>query len=132
MESSLKDFRELAQDPSNTQPLDEFWSTYQIRDDDLPNGHDAADSPSVQKAKRRESQSQQNGAAHARKRAISTVSALAPPPNLLSPHHPALSLPIFLNTFGPLVFPIYKAALLRKRLLLVGPAPVEMNCNFGR
>lgn len=50
----------------------------------------------------------------------------------MSPHHPALSLPIFLDTFGPLIFPLYKAALLRKRILLVGQAPVELACNFGR
>ena len=67
-----------------------------------------------------------------RKRAVTSASALAPPGQSLDPYHPALSLPYFLDTFGPLVFPIYKAALLRKRILIVGQAPVEQACNFGR
>ena len=67
-----------------------------------------------------------------RKRAVTSASALAPPGQSLDPYHPALSLPSFLDTFGPLVFPLYKAALLRKRILLVGQAPVEQACNFGR
>ena len=50
----------------------------------------------------------------------------------VSSHHPALSLPLFLDTFGPLIFPLFKAALLRKRILLVGQAPVELACNFGQ
>lgn len=67
-----------------------------------------------------------------RKRAVTSASALAPLGQSLDPYHPALSLPSFLDTFGPLVFPIYKAALLRQRVLLVGQAPVEQACNFGR
>lgn len=53
------------------------------------------------------------------------------PDQLLPSHHPALSLPAFLDAFGPLIFPLYKAALLRKRILLVAQAPVEQTCNFG-
>ena len=49
----------------------------------------------------------------------------------LSEAHPAKSLPTFLKAFGPLVFPLYRAALLRKRILLVGEAPVHINCNYG-
>ena len=66
-----------------------------------------------------------------RDRAVSTGSALALPGQSLSNHHPALSLPTLLDTFGPLIFPLYKAALLRKRILLVGQAPVELSCDFG-
>ena len=66
-----------------------------------------------------------------RKRAVTSASALAPPGQSLDPYHPALSLPSFLDAFGPLIFPVYKAALLRKRILLVGQAPVEQTCNFG-
>ena len=39
---------------------------------------------------------------------------------------------MFLDTFGPLIFPLYKTALLRKRILLVAQAPVELACNFGQ
>ena len=35
------------------------------------------------------------------------------------------------TAFGPLIFPLYKAALLRKRILLVTQAPVEIACKYG-
>ncbi len=50
----------------------------------------------------------------------------------LSPFHPASSLLDFLDTFGPLVFPLYRLALLRKRILFVGQAPVLRACNYGK
>ena len=72
-----------------------------------------------------------NGHPLRRNRVISSASAMPPPGLSLSAYHPALSLPDFLDTFGPLIFPMYKAALLRKRILLAGQAPVELTCNFG-
>lgn len=72
-----------------------------------------------------------NGQPLRRNRVISSASAMPPPGLSLSTYHPALSLSDFLDTFGPLIFPIYKAALLRKRILLAGQAPVELTCNFG-
>ena len=51
---------------------------------------------------------------------------------MLSSNHPALSMPAFLDMFGPLAFPIYRAALLRKRILLAGTPPVQQSCDFGR
>jgi hypothetical protein len=71
-----------------------------------------------------------NGGPH-RNRATSDATPLSSSPQTLSPYHPALSLPEFITTFGPLVFPLYRAALLRKRILIVGEAPVQMPCNFG-
>ncbi|KAF8439533.1 hypothetical protein BGX38DRAFT_872899 [Terfezia claveryi] len=67
---------------------------------------------------------------HARTRSISDSTLLPTPTTLLSPHHPILSLVEFLDTFGPLVFPLYRAALARKRILLITQAPVETACNF--
>ncbi|MCJ1470729.1 hypothetical protein MMC07_009376 [Pseudocyphellaria aurata] len=128
--SALKELAtSLVQDPSNTQPLEDFWTAHQPRtDDESADSESHATSPSVDRVQRRPSKP--NGQARTRNRAISTASALAPPGQSLSPHHPALSLPTFLDTFGPLIFPLYKAALLRKRILLVGQAPVELACNF--
>lgn len=122
----------LAQDPSQTQSLEEFWATHQSK----PNEHTSdpespVNSPSVDKVQRRDEKHQVNGQPRPRGRGLSTVSAM-PPGLALSPDHPARSLPDFLDTFGPLIFPIYKAALLRKRILLVGQAPVELTCNFGK
>lgn len=70
---------------------------------------------------------------HTRTRSISdtTLITTADPTTRLSPNHPALSLVEFLDTFGPLVFPLYRAALARKRILLITQAPVEKACNFG-
>ncbi|MCJ1269045.1 hypothetical protein MMC22_008933 [Lobaria immixta] len=128
--SALKELaRNLVQDPSKTQPLEDFWTTHQSQgDDESVDSEPPATSPSVDRVSRK--QSKPNGQARTRNRAISTASALAPPGQSLTPHHPALSLPTFLDTFGPLIFPLYKAALLRKRILLVGQAPVELACNF--
>jgi hypothetical protein len=69
---------------------------------------------------------------HNRKRSASDGAALLPPGHNLSAYHPAWSLLRLLETFGPLIFPIYRAALLRKRILITAHAPVEETCNFGR
>lgn len=37
-----------------------------------------------------------------------------------------------LDKFGPLIFPIHRAALLRKRILISCHAPVHETCDFGR
>lgn len=68
---------------------------------------------------------------HGRNRSASDGTALLPPGHNLSPHHPAWSLPHLLEAFGPLIFPIHRAALLRKRILITAHAPVEETCNFG-
>ncbi|RPB06051.1 hypothetical protein L873DRAFT_1796968 [Choiromyces venosus 120613-1] len=67
---------------------------------------------------------------HTRTRSISDTTALVAPGQALSPFHPALSLPGFVDTFGPLIFPLYRAALTRQRILLITGAPVELACNF--
>ena len=124
--------RNLSKDPTRTEFLKTFWNKHQLHDETEPREHSKQpEFSSAAKAMRRESQTSPNGQRHSRKRAVTAASALAPPGQSLSPHHPALSLPAFLDTFGPLIFPLYKAALLRKRILLLGHAPVELACNFG-
>jgi hypothetical protein len=66
-----------------------------------------------------------------RNRAISGATAVVSMGQSFPSHHPALSLPGVIEEFGPLIFPLYRAALLRKRVLLVGKPPVEQHCNFG-
>jgi len=68
---------------------------------------------------------------HGRNRSASDGTALLPPGHNLSAYHPAWSLPAMLDAFGPLIFPIQRAALLRKRILITTHAPVEEACNFG-
>ncbi|ORY69771.1 uncharacterized protein BCR38DRAFT_360964 [Pseudomassariella vexata] len=67
---------------------------------------------------------------HTRNRSASDGTALLLPGHKLSPFHPAWSLTALLDTFGPLIFPIHRAALLRKRILVSGHAPVQEMCNF--
>ena len=66
-----------------------------------------------------------------RSRALSDAAGFSLRDNVLSEDHPAMSMPEFLDTFGPLAFPVYRAALLRKRVLLVGSAPIQRSCNYG-
>ncbi|KAL8950355.1 MAG: hypothetical protein Q9222_003607 [Ikaeria aurantiellina] len=121
----------LANDPSNFQPLEEFWRDHECQEEDDDARPDSANaSPSAMREKRRRAKSSPNGQPRTRNRAVSSASALAPPGQTLSAHHPALSLSAFLDAFGPLVFPLYRAALLRKRILVSSQAPVELACNF--
>ncbi|KAI5851193.1 hypothetical protein DFP73DRAFT_471708 [Morchella snyderi] len=48
----------------------------------------------------------------------------------LEPFHPARSLRAFIGLLGPLVWPVWRAALEGKRILVVTGAPVEKACNF--
>jgi len=69
---------------------------------------------------------------HGRNRSASDGTALIASGHNLSTYHPAWSLPHLLDTFGPLIFPIQRAALLRKRILITTHAPVQETCNFGQ
>jgi hypothetical protein len=67
-----------------------------------------------------------------RNRAISDAIVLETSRPALTPFHPASSLPDFLDSFGPLIFPLYRAALLRRRVLFMAEAPVQLPCNYGK
>lgn len=106
--------------------LEDYWEKNRVKDGDTAEDADS-DSPML-KSRPRDSP-QLNG--YRRPRAISDATALRTSDQTLSPHHPAISLPRLISEFGPLIFPLYRAALLRKRILMVGDPPVEQNCNFG-
>ena len=119
-------------DPTKTKPLDDYWEANKLSEEtptDLPDSR----SSSSQQSEHDHTQSQASPTLKGpgRNRAISSASMLGSPGQGVSPHHPALSLPRLLDTFGPLIFPLYKAALLRKRILMVTQAPVELSCDFG-
>ena len=65
-------------------------------------------------------------------RALSDAAGFSVREHVLSPDHPALSMPGFLDAFGPLVFPLYRSALLKKRVLFLGSPPIQRACNFGK
>lgn len=113
---------------ANTDPLSEYWEKHQIREPDTSARPDSPlDSPLSLRFK-------PNGERPddlRRSRVFSDAMVLEPSRPALTPFHPASSLPDFIDTFGPLVFPLYRAALLRKRVLLLAEAPVHAPCNYG-
>jgi len=98
------------------------------------NGHAKAIGPSAEtplEPPLLSSQTERLKKGHSRSRSASDGTALIPPGHQLSPYHPAWSLVPLLDTFGPLIFPIQRAALLRKRILISCQTPVHEACNFG-
>ncbi|KAI0528048.1 hypothetical protein F5B22DRAFT_583417 [Xylaria bambusicola] len=119
----------LAVDSKDISILEEYWEKNQARDstgdeptDEPASGNDPASPTATSKPS--------NTAWDSRNRSASEGAALMLPGHRLSPFHPAWSLTKFIDTFGPLIFPIHRAALLRKRILISGHAPVEQACNF--
>lgn len=117
---------QLAEDPKQTVLLDEYWKMCGTRE---PSQQPApiSDSPMASPALGRSAAHQ----SHMRNGSTFERGALTQSGNRLSPHHPAWSLNNLLDTFGPLIFPIYRAALLRKRILISTHTPVNEACNFG-
>jgi hypothetical protein len=99
----------LAEDADAVTPLEEFWEEQTMKSHGEASG----------------------GKGHSRVRAISTVSAVTKEDERLPAYHPALSMLQYIDTFGPLVFRLQQAALLRKRILFVGSPPVRAMCEFG-
>lgn len=114
---------------SETQPLSDYWGTYEIRESDssgLP-----PDSPVESPLSLRLRAHGERPDNQRRSRAFSDAIVLETPRPALTPFHPASSLPDFLDCFGPLLFPLYRAALLRKRVLFMAEVPVHAPCNYG-
>ncbi|KAF1835141.1 hypothetical protein BDW02DRAFT_568288 [Decorospora gaudefroyi] len=103
----------LADDTDTVTPLEEFWHEQTLN-----------------RSSKGESSDNGNAKGHSRARAISTVSAVMKDEESLPEYHPALSILCYLDMFGPLVFRLQQAALLRKRILFVGVPPVRAACEF--
>ncbi|KAI1467260.1 uncharacterized protein F4812DRAFT_56870 [Daldinia caldariorum] len=104
--------------------LEEYWQKHQAKEESVAPA-ESVGSPSVAF---HHLPKQPQG--HVRNRSASDGAALLPPGHRLSAYHPAWSLTKLLDTFGPLIFPIYRAALLRKRILISCHAPIQEACNF--
>lgn len=120
--------RQYARDMANSGPLSAYWDAHQIRESDNPA---APDSPLDSPVSLRFRPNGDRPYSLPRNRAFSDALVLETPRPALTPFHPASSLPDFIDCFGPLIFPLYRAALLRKRILLLAEAPVHMPCNYG-
>ncbi|KAK3357231.1 hypothetical protein B0T25DRAFT_151225 [Lasiosphaeria hispida] len=121
----------LATDRKQTQLLEQYWERNGARETSAPQplkplSETPVCSPSLSFRAGRPGQ----GSGHSRNRSASDGAALIPPGHRLSPFHPAWSLTALLDTFGPLIFPIHRAALLRRRILISTHAPVHQACNF--
>lgn len=120
---NLKDMAaKLAKDASQTKLLEQYWDQHQA----------SADSARKSPVPSLPASPVQDRRGHKRNRSASDGAALSagPSEHKLSAYHPAWSLATMLDTLGPLVFPIYRAALLRKRILISSHAPVHQMCDF--
>ncbi|KAI1924212.1 hypothetical protein LOZ65_003107 [Ophidiomyces ophidiicola] len=127
--ASLKELAQmLADDYKNTEPLEQYWDLFQLPkcDNESPPESPIASIPNLKPNRAQYPDDPQ------RSRTLSDAAALLTSKQVLAPFHPALSLPDFKNSFGPLMFPLYRAALLRKRILFLGDSPVETSCDFGK
>ncbi|KAK6081633.1 duf2347 superfamily protein [Seiridium cupressi] len=111
--------------------LEQYWEKNQARNDatqqDSFASKESLESSTVTFQEQLKPPKKQN---HTRHRSASDGAGLLAPGHKLSSHHPAWSLNALLDTFGPLIFPIHRAALLRKRILISCHAPVQEICNF--
>ena len=116
--------------PDDVTPLEDYWTEHKVDDsyqaDPRTPRSPAASTDSLNISKQR------NGDTDGYKglRSMSATSVFLPSSHALTPHHPAARLMDVLQLFGPLIFPLYRAALLRKRILLVSETPVELACNI--
>ncbi|KAL7626596.1 hypothetical protein AAE478_003368 [Parahypoxylon ruwenzoriense] len=118
----------LAANSKDTAVLEQYWQKNQFREEAVEE-EPTAPSESVESPIHLRTPSKASRG-HVRSRSASDGTAFLPPGHRLSPYHPARSLTNLLDTFGPLIFPIQRAALLRKRILISCHAPVQEACNF--
>ncbi|CAG8152435.1 unnamed protein product [Penicillium olsonii] len=116
--------QKYAEDMSDMEPLTKYWDAYRIGGTESSAPDSPTDSP-LSLRFRPGDRPDTN-----RTRAFSDALVLDTFRPALTPFHPASSLPEFLESLGPLVFPLYRAALLRKRILFMGEAPVHTPCNY--
>lgn len=119
--------RRYAADMADTQPLSDYWDTFQLGGTQAAPVDSPIESPLSLRFRPEDRQDRPDN----RNRAFSDAMVLETFRPALTPFHPASSLPDFLDCFGPLIFPLYRAALLRKRILFMNEAPVHTPCNYG-
>lgn len=117
--------RERVRDAQRSQGLEQFWKENK--------GENSGDGTPVSPSAVRRASLPVTAidANRKRKRATSDASGnMFPAMQALPPDHPAVSMFALLDMFGPLIFPLHRATLLRKRILLLTTPPVQESCNF--
>jgi hypothetical protein len=117
-DSLMKLARRLVDYPSDVDALEKYWDRFKIAESEL----ESAASPTLSPFSLAQRQS----------RGISSATLTTEDKQTLPVYHPARSFVDYLNMFGPLVFPLHRAALLRKRILIITPAPIRQACEFGK
>ncbi|KAI1609401.1 hypothetical protein EDD37DRAFT_640455 [Exophiala viscosa] len=107
--------RSQIEDGDNTTALEEYWDKHKL-------------TPESRTGSGAQDPQQTNG--YRKSRSMSAATTFISGHHALIPHHPASTLEESVKTFGPLIFPLYRAALLRKRILIVTDTPVEFSCNL--
>jgi hypothetical protein len=120
--------RRYSESAFSTNSLSEYWETHELSANETSA---APDSPLDSPLSLRMRAHSDRPDTLQRNRAISDAMVLETSRPALTPFHPASSLPDFLDAFGPLLFPLYRAALLRRRVLFMAEAPVQVPCNYG-
>ncbi|GAM35471.1 hypothetical protein TCE0_017r03833 [Talaromyces pinophilus] len=118
--------KQCANNISDTQALTEYWDKHHVRDNEPRLEDTPPDSPAVLRRSLRADRPENLQS----RSSISDSTGLETTKPFLAPYHPALSLPDFVENFGPLIFPLYRASLLRKRILIVTEAPVQTSCDY--
>ncbi|KAH8176310.1 hypothetical protein LIA77_04728 [Sarocladium implicatum] len=120
----------LAENRKDTTILDKYWEANKPQPDKRPSQIPTDEAPVSSAGIAFPSLPNQKRKGHNRNRSASDGAALVAPEHKLSPYHPAWSLTSLLDKFGPLIFPIHRAALLRQRILISCHAPVHEICDF--
>ncbi|KAI1842711.1 hypothetical protein JX265_002683 [Neoarthrinium moseri] len=121
----------VAVDGKDTSLLEQYWAKNQAHEEatqqDAMASKESLESSTVTFQEQPKPPRKQG---HTRNRSGSDGGGLLAPGHKLSSFHPAWSLLALLDTFGPLIFPIQRAALLRKRILISCHVPVQQVCDF--
>lgn len=126
----LQDFAEhFDLDSTEHKDLKDFYETHKNtlkRPANAPRAHSPPASPVL--SKHSSFKNYQSFRSERQTTQAKTTSLL--PAQELSNLHPVLSLHDCISLFGPLIFPVFRAALARKRILVVTEAPVQRACHF--
>ncbi|KAK7535047.1 uncharacterized protein J3D65DRAFT_435843 [Phyllosticta citribraziliensis] len=121
--------KQLVHDTTKTEPLEQYWVDNSADRNRIDEGVDSTpSSPIVSRPP--PSVLRKNKTYASRNRGLSNITQFHPGHETLSVSHPALSIIKYIDTFGPLVFPLQRAALLRKRILFITTPPVRLSCEF--
>jgi DENN domain-containing protein 11 len=107
----------MLEDKSKTGPLQEYWEEHRA----VPDEDDFA-SPQLSPFTM----------AQRKIRTLSTATLSGDDRQTLPAFHPALGMLDYIDFFGPLIYPLHRAALLRQRILFVTSPPIRQACEFGK